>query len=54
MEKLKIKSFLEMAEEIFKNTRGTTVSEQMVIDNFIKSKSKIILRGKIKDLAEKY
>jgi len=26
----------------------------MVIDNFIKSKSKIILRGKIKDLAEKY
>jgi len=27
MEKLKIKSFLEMAEEIFKNARGTTVSE---------------------------
>jgi hypothetical protein len=54
MEKLKIKSLLEMAELIFKNARGTTVSEQRAINNFIKTKSKIILRGKIEDLAKKY
>ena len=54
MEKLKIKSLLEMAELIFKNARGTTVPDQRAVNNFVKTKSKIILRGKTEDLAEKY
>jgi hypothetical protein len=54
MKKLKIKNLLEMAESIFKNARGTTVSERRIINDFIKTKSKIILRGKLEDLAEKY
>ena len=54
MEKLKIKSLLEMAESIFKNAKGTTMSERRAINNFIKTKSRIILRSKIEDLAKKY
>ena len=43
MEKLKIKNLLGMADEIFKNARGTIVSEQKAINDFIKVRSKIIL-----------
>jgi len=42
-EKLKIKSLLEIAEEIFKNARGTTVSERKAINDFIKTKLKVVL-----------
>jgi len=43
MEKLKIKNLFEIAKKIFKNARETTVLEQIDIDNFIKSKFKVIL-----------
>lgn len=44
---IKIKSILEMMEEIFKDARGTTVPERKAINDFIKMKSKTILRKKL-------
>ena len=44
---IKIKSILEMAEEIFKDARGTTALEQKAINDFIRSKSKTIMRKKL-------
>jgi len=44
---MKIKSVLEMAEEIFKDARGATVAERKAINDFIRAKSKTILRKKL-------
>jgi len=44
---MKIKSISEMAEEIFKDARGTTVLERKAINDFIRTKSKTILRKKL-------
>lgn len=52
MNKPKIKDLLEIAEELFKDARGTTASEQKVINDFIRAKSKVILRKPIEKYKE--
>ena len=52
MNKPRIKNLLEMAEELFKDTRGTTVSEQKAINDFVRTKSKVILRKSIEKYKE--
>lgn len=46
---MEIKSILEMAEEIFKDARGTTVAERKAINDFVRAKSKTISRKKLDD-----
>jgi len=38
------KSLLEIAEEMFKDARGMTELERKVINDFVRTKSKVILR----------
>lgn len=44
------KIILEMAEEMFKDARGTTELESKAINDFIRTKSKVILRESMKKM----
>jgi len=43
MNKPKIKDLLEMAEELFKDARGTTVLERKIINDFIRMISRKLI-----------